>query len=115
MSKKIEKKIEKNQEIEAAKATLKKILAENPKEIYTLIRKVSPSGMSRSISLLIVQNGQIIDLSYYAALSLGWRLDKSGSVIVSGCGMDMKAHLVDLIYRSIGMNWDQKTPYIRSL
>ena len=65
--------------------------------VYTLIRHVSSSGMSRDISLFIAQGGEIIDITYYAAHAIGWRLvERNGhrAIRVSGCGMDMGFHTV---------------------
>jgi len=83
---------------ELARRRLREILAgqDNP-TIYTVLRHVSSSGMSRDISLKTVENGELVDITFTAAQALG---DKSKhkdgrSVIrVSGCGMDMGFHLV---------------------
>lgn len=65
--------------------------------VYTLVRHVSASGMSRDISLFIAQGGEIIDVTYYAAHAIGWRLvERNGrrAIKVQGAGMDMGFHLV---------------------
>jgi hypothetical protein len=62
--------------------------------IYTLVKRVSSSGMSRSIGVYRVVNGGIQDISYFVANVLGWKLSKDGGVTVGGCGMDMGFHLV---------------------
>lgn len=65
--------------------------------VYTLVRHVSASGMSRDISLFIAQGGEIIDLTFYAAHAIGWRLvERNGrrAIRVSGAGMDMGFHTV---------------------
>lgn len=60
-------------------------------EVQTILRHISRSGMSRSISTVI--KGE--DRSYLVARALGERMDgKRGGMKVSGCGMDMGFHLV---------------------
>ena len=69
---------------------------EYPK-IHTITRHVSSSGMSRDISLIYVKGGAIFNITYSAALALGWPLsEKSGNraIRVSGAGMDMGFHTV---------------------
>jgi predicted dehydrogenase len=74
--------------------------------VYTLNRHTSASGMSRDISLFIAQGGEILDVTYYAAHALGWRLvERNGrrAIRVSGAGMDMGFHtvytLASVLYR----------------
>ena len=60
--------------------------------VYTVLRHVSRSGMSRSISVLDHDNH---DVSFWVSRALGWPVDqKNYGVKVSGCGMDMGFHLV---------------------
>ena len=59
--------------------------------INTILRHTSRSGMSRSISLL--KGDQ--DISYFAALAMGDKIDqKNGGIKIGGCGMDMGFALV---------------------
>ena len=74
--------------------------------VYTLNRHTSSSGMSRDISLFVAQGGEIVDITYYAAHALGWRLvERNGrrAIRVSGAGMDMGFHtvytLASVLYR----------------
>jgi hypothetical protein len=65
--------------------------------IYTILRHVSASGMSRDISLLYIKNSNIYHLNYSVALALGDRLvsrNGSDAIRVHGTGMDMGFHLV---------------------
>ncbi len=78
---------------------------EYPK-IHTITRHVSSSGMTRDISLIYVKGGAIHNITYSAALALGWPLsEKSGhrAIRVSGAGMDMGFHTVytlsNVLYR----------------
>lgn len=66
-------------------------------KVYTILRHVSTSGMSRSISLVIAQGNEIIDITYYVAHALGDKvIDSKGhrAIRVNGCGMDLGFHLV---------------------
>lgn len=67
--------------------------------VYTSLRSVSRSGMTRKIRVHFFQiddKGVIrpYQLSYPVAKILGWRFDeKTLSISVRGCGMDMGWHL----------------------
>lgn len=63
--------------------------------VYTVVKKVSASGMSRHISCYIVRKGEIYDITYYVGVLLGERRspDTEG-LVISGCGMDMGFHTV---------------------
>jgi hypothetical protein len=63
--------------------------------VYTILRHVSQSGMSRSIDLLIIKDNRHWIISPLAAEILGMGLDhKHGGIKISGCGMDMGFELV---------------------
>ncbi len=57
--------------------------------LYTVLRSVSRSGMTRHIKLYAMHKGKPVYLSGYAAIACGFRLDDNGGVIIGGCGMDM--------------------------
>lgn len=70
--------------------------------VYTILRHVSKSGMSRDISLVVFPKGAHwpIHPNHAAAKALGWRLvtrNGSDAIRVSGCGMDTGFHLVHSI------------------
>jgi hypothetical protein len=70
--------------------------------VYTLVRHISASGMSRDISLFVAINGEIMDITYYAAHAIGWRLvERNGrrAIRVQGAGMDMGFHTVYTLAR----------------
>lgn len=70
--------------------------------VITILRHVSHSGMSRRISLVICQDGELFDISGWAADVLeARRHDRDGSIIVGGCGMDMGFHLVYRLSRRL--------------
>ena len=81
--------------LEQDKAELKDMLGATP-NVYTILRSVSSSGMSRHISLKIVHKGELIDITYLAARVLGDKLSEKlghNTIRVNGCGMDMGFHL----------------------
>jgi len=63
--------------------------------VYTVLRHKSSSGMSRCIDLFIIQNGEICNISYYASIVTGWKINRThGGLVLSGGGMDMGHHAV---------------------
>ena len=69
--------------------------------VYTILRHVSKSGMTRHISLvLLAKDGErIIPVhpNWTVAKAMGWTLVNShgsNAIKVGGCGMDMGHHLV---------------------
>jgi hypothetical protein len=83
---------------ELARMELRKIFAKQDRPtVYTVLRHVSQSGMSRDISLLIVEDGRLRNITYLAGKALGDKMkDRNGQWVirVNGCGMDMGFHLV---------------------
>jgi hypothetical protein len=66
-------------------------------KVYTILRSVSSSGMTRNISLVIANGSEIIDITYYAAHAMSDKVSESKGhrvIKVNGCGMDMGFHLV---------------------
>jgi len=64
-------------------------------KVYTIVKHVSSSGMSRHIQPYIVHKGEIISIGWYVSRALGWKLVSGTHAIkVSGCGMDMGFHMV---------------------
>lgn len=63
--------------------------------LYTEVTHVARSGMSRSIRVFVMSNNEPIDITYYAMVLLGLKVDQTnGGVKMSGCGMDMGFALV---------------------
>jgi Na+-translocating ferredoxin:NAD+ oxidoreductase RnfG subunit len=83
---------------ELARMELREIFAKQDRPtVYTVLRHVSQSGMSRDISLLIVEDGRLRNITYLAGKALGDKVkDRNGQWVirVNGCGMDMGFHLV---------------------
>lgn len=78
--------------------TLRKILPHGS-TVYTVLRHVSASGMSRRIDLytpILDHEGKpgLRYLTGYVANACGLRRHKGDAIIVGGCGMDMGYHLV---------------------
>lgn len=71
--------------------------------VYTILRKVSRSGMMRHISLVVPEEGGgMWDITGQAALAMGTRWDRNtGGIKVSGAGMDMGFHLVYNLSRAL--------------
>lgn len=69
--------------------------------IYTVLRHVSKSGMSRDIDLYKMTADGPEYLSGYAAVALGERRAPDQGIRVGGCGMDMGFHLVYNLSRTL--------------
>lgn len=82
------------------KQDLRKIIKPGDR-IYTMVRSVAASGMSRRISCYVVQKGRIRDISSMVATVTGSTESRNGGVQVSGCGMDMPWHLVYSLGRAL--------------
>ncbi len=92
----------KAQEIEDAKDKLRAILPKGS-TVYTILRHVSASGMSRRISVITIdKDGMPRSVDYYAATALDWKhaIDDDG-VTVGGTGMDMGFHLVHTLAHAL--------------
>lgn len=70
-------------------------------QVFTIVRHVSASGMSRHISVIIKTNdGTIQNVSWHVSKALGWRMNKANNaLVVGGCGMDMCFHTVYTLSR----------------
>ena len=64
--------------------------------LYTIIRHVARSGMSRSIDVIaIFEDGEHLNLSYWITNAMDLKIDqKNGGIIMTGSGMDMGFALV---------------------
>ena len=94
---KTSKKAQKALEAEYAREKLLTHYLTEGDTVYTVLRSVSSSGMSRTMSLKVVEDGRIVDITYYAAAVLDYPLvevNGSRALRVGGCGMDMGFHIV---------------------
>jgi len=63
--------------------------------VYTILRHVTKSGMTRYIDVFVFRDNKPRYLTYWAKEVLGWGGSKNHEgVKVGGCGMDMGFHLV---------------------
>jgi len=68
--------------------------------IYTVLRSVSASGMSRCLDLYYVDHNEIARITWSAAKALEWTYDRRKEALrVNGCGMDMGYHAVHCLAR----------------
>ncbi len=100
------------EEQEESIATLKKMLKPGD-SVYSIVRTVARSGMSRTIDFYIIakddytKKPRLFYLSYHIARALGYSRSDDGALKVSGCGMDMCFHVV----YSLGSKlWPKGTP-----
>jgi hypothetical protein len=63
-------------------------------DVYTILRGVSSSGMTRRISVVVVTASGIRDISWLAAAVLECATDTNHALRVQGAGMDMGFHVV---------------------
>lgn len=76
--------------------------------VYTILRHVSASGMSRSIDVLVIRDNDVRVITWCVSCILGEPLDtRNGGLKVSGCGMDMGFNVV---YRLGSRLWPNGTP-----
>lgn len=79
-------------EMEDLRNNVWQYLTHGNKTIYVLTRSVSKSGLSRKVSVYVVNNGELLNLTYFVGSLLGLPLqDKNGywTVTLNGGGMDM--------------------------
>jgi len=93
------KKAELEQKAQEAQEFLLKVFAQQDRPtVWTSLKYVSSSYMSRDITLLTAYEGRIIDITWYAshAMQTGTLKERNGSRVirVRGAGMDMGFHLV---------------------
>jgi len=73
--------------------------------VYTILKHVSASGMSRSIELVIARKSEIINISFWAARAMDRKIDqKNYGIKVGGCGMDLGFELVHTLGRKLFPN-----------
>lgn len=92
----------KQAEIDEARESLARMLKPGD-TVYTVLRSVSRSGMSRQIGILVPSGtGEFFYPNYSASILLGEPMNKAGDgVKVGGCGMDMGYHVVYSLGRAL--------------
>lgn len=105
-AKPLTKKAQREQEREESRQELLKILRPGDR-VYSVIRSVARSGMSRTIDFYAMQvddrDGKPFPryLTGYIADVLDYRRDDHGALKVGGCGMDMCFHVVYNVGRAL--------------
>ena len=70
--------------------------------VHTILRHVSRSGMSRSISCVVQGEGGPYDIDYLVRRALDMKFDRANSGLkIGGCGMDMGFSLVYDLSRTL--------------
>lgn len=69
--------------------------------VYTILKSVSSSGMSRHIEVIAHTPEGPVNVSLRVAKLLGYRTSKDGALVVSGCGMDMGFHVAYSLSRTL--------------
>jgi hypothetical protein len=72
------------------------------KTIYTILRNISRSGMTRRISAVVIHGGEPMQLDWLICkIGLFSLSNKHEGMIVRGCGMDMGLHVVYALGRTL--------------
>ena len=89
-------------EREQAVAELREVLKPGD-VVQTILRHVSKSGMTRHISLVIVRDGEVRDISWLTAKALEMPVNRGNheGIKIGGCGMDMGFSLVYSLSRAL--------------
>jgi hypothetical protein len=89
----------KKSERDAAIASLRETLKPGD-TLHTVLRNCSRSGMTRSIDVYLMQDGDPRWLSRFVAKACDFSFDeKRDAIRVGGCGMDMGFHVVYTLSR----------------
>lgn len=94
-------KAQKQSEVAEAIRELRKLLKPGDR-VYSIIRHVSSSGMSRRIDFYTIKGNRPMFLTWYIGRLLGYKrpVGKDG-IVVGGCGMDMCFHIVYELGRTL--------------
>lgn len=104
------------EDVAHAMEMLKKFVKRGTK-VYTVLRHVARSGMSRRIDLYVIHKGAPVYISGWAAIVLERTLSPKGGIVEGGCGMDMGFHLVHCLsyklhgYPKQGVEHKQNDPH----
>lgn len=110
-TKPLSKKALKDQERQEAITTLLTLLKPND-VVYTDIKSVSASGMSRQIACFIPylnneNKPRIRDITWFVSKACDLKIGSKGGLIVGGCGMDMA---FSVVYNLGCTLWPNGTP-----
>lgn len=81
--------------------------------VYTILRSVSRSGMTRIITPLVIQNGEPVNLTWRVGKVLGWgiRHGFQDGIKCDGCGSDMGHDLVHSLSYALHGTGPEKCSY----
>jgi hypothetical protein len=97
LTKKAQKEAERQEAIEMLRKWVKP-----GSTVYTVLRHVSASGMSRRITLFVVHRGEAFNITGFAGRAMDWKVNRDElSLVVSGAGMDMGFHAVYTLSRCL--------------
>jgi len=85
----------------ALRAAARNVYGGKQVTVYAVVRKVSASGMKRTIDFYVCINGDLQCITYNVATVLGLSLDKDRGLIRNGCGMDMVWDTVHCVWESL--------------
>lgn len=74
--------------------------------VYTILRKVSASGMSRRLTVHAVRSGAIADITHAAHVLTNYPL-RDGHLVIGGCGFDAGHAVVYSLGQAL---WPRGTP-----
>ena len=69
--------------------------------VFTVLRHVSASGMSRRIDLYAMRDNRPVFLTGYASAAIGWSWGDKAGMVVRGGNMDMGFHAVYTLSRTL--------------
>ena len=79
--------------------------------IYSIIRHVSKSGMSRHISFFYIDNQRPYWITHDIHQLLGYKMNKyHDAIIVGGCGMDMAWSVVNNLEAELNFTYKETRP-----
>lgn len=96
-----------HREIDAQNAIKKLIKPQD--RVYCTVLRVAPSGRSRRMKFFIVKDGEILNITHIICNALSYKYSTDGSMIISGCGMDMGFHVVYSLGSVLWPHGDGKT------
>jgi len=107
------KELERLEEKQQAIEFLKNILNEGS-TIYTILRYVSQSGLTRSISVYTIVDNEVVYLDWYVATVLNLKQDiKHDGIKISGVGSDLGFEIVyNLSYFLFGDGYKLKHKWL---
>ena len=76
-------------------ADLRALIPAKGGKVWAMVKHVARSGMSRTIAIYIVKEGDIMDISHLVAGATEYKLIRDSGVSIGGCGMDMRFALMD--------------------